>query len=336
MISIRKASEDLDRLEEMVKAAKASYVHAVKSASQYTVEFDSKEANAFRGHLDQIRADAERAAYPDDWSSIQSSFRGELREHRDRSLEQLAKLRNEMKAAADAMQIFADSVAASGADHHEDLHTALRTLNSAANGDLEHLRAAVSQTSTVIESSVERMERAHTLVIAQLRDEIRLLHAQVDAERRALLLDGVMDVWNRQKFESQLEEMLEGQEPFCVLVVCIRNLKRLDQRYSPEIMERSVKALVQRFSTLVGDHAVLGRWDEETFAAIIDAEPAAAIALSREAAKRLSGAYSIQENGMSRSIDLQTSAGVIDRAPGADAHTFRQKLLQMSAALLSI
>jgi GGDEF domain-containing protein len=180
------------------------------------------------------------------------------------------------------------------------------------------------------------MERAHTLVIAQLRDEIRLLHAQVDAERRALLLDGVMDVWNRQKFESQLEEMLEGQEPFCVLVVCIRNLKRLDQRYSPEIMERSVKALVQRFSTLVGDRAVLGRWDEESFAAIVNVEPAAAIDLSRQAAKRLSGAYSIQENGMSRTVELQASAGVIDHGPGGDEHAFRQKLLQMCAALLSI
>ena len=86
MISIKKASEDLDRLAEMVRAAKASYNHAVWSASQYTVEIDTAESKQFREHLERIRAQADKAEYPEDWASVQASFRGELRDHRDRSL----------------------------------------------------------------------------------------------------------------------------------------------------------------------------------------------------------------------------------------------------------
>lgn len=336
MISIRKASEHLDRLDEMVKAARDSYVHAVKSAAQYAIELDPEEAKFYREHLDLIREDAERATYPSDWPAIQSSFRGELRDHRDRSLGHLASLRGEMKAAADAMQSFAESVAESGADHHEELRAALQALDAAAQAnDLGKLQAAVAQTGSQIGASIERMERAHALAIAQLRDEIRLLHQQVDAGRRALLLDGVVDVWNRQKLESQLEEILETQESFCVLVVCIRNLKRLDQRFSPAALEGGIKALLQRFLAIVGERAILGRWDEQIFAAILRVEPATAIALSREAAKRLSGAYAVRENGMSRSLELQAAAGVIDRLPGTDTNAFRQKLLQLSATLLS-
>lgn len=337
LISIRKASEDLDRLEEMVKAAKTSYSQAVASAAQYTVEVEPGDAKLFREHLDQIRGAAERTASPDDWNDVQSSFRGELREHRDRSVIQLARLRSEMKAAADAMQIFADSVAESGADHHDELHEALQKLASMPKAaGLEELRAAVAQMSTEIGASVERMERAHALAIAQLRDEIRLLHSKIDAERHAQFLDAATGIWNRQKIEAQLEEMLAAQDSFCVLVVCIRNWKRLDQRYSPGTIERSVKALLQRLSTVVGAHAVLGRWDDETFAALIAVEPAEAIALSRAAAERLSGAYSVQEHGMSRSIELQAAAGVIDRSPGVDATAFRLKLAQMSKMLLSV
>jgi GGDEF domain-containing protein len=337
LISIRKTSEEPDRLDEMMKAATASYAHAVKSAAQYTVELDPSEANLFREHLDRIRADAERAAYPADWQAVQSSFRGELRDHRDRSLARLAKLRDEMKAAADVMQTFADNVAESGADHHENLHEALHKLAASANAaGLEQLRAAVAQTSAEIGASIERMERAHTLVIAQLRDEIRLLHHKIDAERQAVFLDTATGVWNRRKLEAYLKEILEAEDSFCALVVCIRNLNRLDQRYSPAIVESGVKALLQRFSTMVGEQAVLGRWDEETFAAILPVEPAAATPLSREAAKRLSGAYSVQENGMSRSIELQAAAGVIERSPDADATSFREKLLQLSAALLNL
>lgn len=337
MISIRKASEELDRLEKLAKSAKDSYVHAIRSAAQYAIELDPSETKFFQEHLDLIRADAERASYSYDWPAIQSSFRGELRDHRDRSLQHLAKLRGEMAAAAEAMQMFAASVAESGADHHKELQEALLVLSTATQADdLAELRCAVARTSSRIAASIERMERAHTLVIVQLRDEIRLLHQQVDAGRRALHLDGVTDVWNRQKMESQIDEMLETQESFCVLVVCIRNLKRLDQRYSPAVLESGVKALLQRFLTMIGEHGTLGRWDEETFAAILRVEPAAAIALSREATKRLSGIYSVQENGMSRSLALQAAAGVIDRAPGSDTNAFRQKLLQLSAALLSI
>ena len=79
-----------------------------------------------------------------------------------------------------------------------------------------------------------------------------------------------------------MEEMLKGDETFCLLVVCIRNLKRLDQRYSPAVIENGVKALLQRFEAIVGGAAIVGRWDDETFAAILQIDPAAVvISLSR-------------------------------------------------------
>jgi GGDEF domain-containing protein len=336
LISIRKASNELDRLDEMVKAAKASYGNAVWSAAQYTVELEAHDTALFREHLERIRGEAERAASPEEWQSIQASFRGELRQHRDRSDEQLAHLKANMKAAADAMRAFADSIATSGADHQEDLQGTLNRLDGAARSDnLAEIRAAIAETKQEIIASIQRMLRSHQMVIAQLRDEIRLLHQQIETERRALFLDEATGVWNRHKLDLQLEALLEEDDPFCMLVVSIRNLKRLDQRHSPAAIEGGIKALLQRFSAMLGGDAMVGRWGEETFAAILKMEPATAISLSRDATQRLSGPYTVQEDGVSRSIVLQAVAGVIDRSPGADGPAFQQKLLQMYTALLN-
>lgn len=336
MISIRKTSNELDRLDEIAKAAKASYSNAVWSAAQYTVELDAHDTGLFRDHLERVREEAEKAATPEEWQSVQASFRGELRQHRDRSLERLGRLRAELKAAAEAMHAFADSIATGGANHQDDVQEALDRLNGTARSDnLAEIRAAIAQTTGQIGASVERMQRSHQMVIAQLRDEIRLLHQQVETERRAPFLDEATGVWNRQKLDSRLGELLEEDDPFCVLVVCVRNLKRLDQRHPPAVIEGGIKALLQRFTAMLDSAAMVGRWDEETFAAILDVDPAAAISLSREATQRLSGTYPVQENGVARSITLQAVAGVIDRSSGADGPTFQQKLLQMSVALSS-
>ena len=336
LISLRKASTELDRLDEMLKAAKASYGNAVWSVAQYTLELDTHDTELFREHLERVRGEAEKAASPEEWQSIQASFRGELREHRDRSLDQLARLRAELNAAADAMHAFADSIVASGNGHQEDLQKTLGRLDDAARSDdLAEIRAVIAGTKQEMVASVERMQRSHQMAIAQLRDEIRLLHRQIETERRALLLDEATGIWNRHKLDSLLEELLEDDDPFCVLVVSMRNLKQLYRQHSPAAIESGIKVLLQRFSAMLNGEAMVGRWDEETFAAILKMEPSAAISLSRDAAQRLSGVYPVQENGVSQPLTLEAAVGVIDHSPGTDGPSFQQKLVQMSVALSS-
>jgi GGDEF domain-containing protein len=334
LISIRKATDDLDRLAETINSVKATYVHALRSTAQYSIEFSAADAESFRDHLETICALAETASFPDDWLSIQASFRGELRDYRDRSVAQLTKFRADMKAAADAMEIFADSVVASSMDHRDGVQEALGKLDAVlAEESLAKVRDALVETKAEIGASIERMDHQHGLMIAQLRDEIRSLHQQIDADRRAQFTDRATGVWNRHKLDAQMEEMLKHDESFCVLVVGIRNLRRLDQRYSPAVVEGGVKALLQRLTAMLDDDATLGRWQEETFAAVLQIDPATAMSMSRKASKKLTGVYSVQENGLSRNIELHAVAGVIERERGMDTASFQRKLQQMAEVL---
>jgi GGDEF domain-containing protein len=118
-------------------------------------------------------------------------------------------------------------------------------------------------------------------------------------------------------------------------MVHIRNLQYLDRRYSPSVIGGSLKALLERLSDLLDANAVIGRWSENCFAAIVELQPAKAIALSRAASLKLSGEYAVQEKGLSQKVPLVAVTGVIDQIAGGDETSFRKKLTQMSEALAS-
>ena len=126
-----------------------------------------------------------------------------------------------------------------------------------------------------IQSSVEQIQRGNQLVVAQLQDEIRVLHLQFEQDRKALFTDRASGAWNRQKIDIHLDNLLRQNQPFCLLMVRVRNLKRLESQHSRTVVESTLKALVSRFAAMAGDEAVIGRWTEDQFVAVLDMPPAA-------------------------------------------------------------
>ncbi len=118
-----------------------------------------------------------------------------------------------------------------------------------------------------------------------------------------------------------------------MLLVFVRNWKLLDNRYSPALIEGALRALLHRLSGMLDERTIVGRWDEQNFAAILEMDPVAAIGVSRSAAYRLSGEYPVQENGQSQPVRLQAVAGIVERPAGTSESAFSQKLVQMSQAL---
>ncbi len=177
------------------------------------------------------------------------------------------------------------------------------------------------------------MQRSNQLVIAQLQDEIRVLHQQFEQERKALFTDRASGAWNRPKIDIHLDNLLRQNQPFCTLLVWVRNLKRIEGQNSRTVLEGTLKALTVRFRAITGEEAVIGRWTEDQFVAILDIPPGRAIPLSAEATRKLSGGYAVQENGLSHTVAVQATAGVIDRHPGSDSALFRKKLEQLAGAI---
>jgi GGDEF domain-containing protein len=340
LISLRKSVDELTRLEELEKREALSntildcYALAIRSTADYAVEVAPAPVVEFRAHLNNIEQQCRAAQSADQLIAAQASFRGELRQYRDQSAGHLLKLRREVENATTAMTIFAETVAANGDDHELQLGVHLKRLESTAKSDsIVEIRAGIGAAVLGIQSSLESMKRSNQLVVAQLQDEIRALHQQIEQERKALFTDRASGAWNRQKIDLHLDNLLRQNQPFCLLLVWIRNFKRTENQHTCAIVEGALRALVGRFRNTAGHGAVVGRWAQDQFVAVLDLPAARAMALSEEAARKLTGNYQIQENGQSQNVLLQASAGVIDRNSGVDAASFLQKLDQLAAAI---
>lgn len=318
----------------LLETVATAYGGAIRATAQYAIEINSLDAQLFRQHLEALEERLSAAVAPEHWEALQAGFRSELRAYRDKSAGQLGRMRAEIKAAADAMLIFADSVASNGLDHEQQLQEELGQLKSAIEDEnLSQVRAVIGSAVGAIAASVSKMQSGHKLVIAQLRDEMRLLHKQIDAERRTLYTDRTTGLWNRQKLDSQITDRLENDQPFCMLLVRLCNLKQLETDYSRALIEGAIKALLQRLTALIGEETLLGRWNDENFAAILDMDLAEAVAISREATAKLSGTYLVLGNGTWQNVPLHAVAGVIDHAADGDGASFHHELLKMSDAL---
>lgn len=338
MISIFKNgdSSSLEEFEKREAALRECYGLAIHSIAHYAVEVDPSLTASFRAHLKVIEEQSRVACSADELRSAQSSFRGELREYRDQSAIQLQKMRQEVVNTTAAMTIFATAVAANGDDHVEQVSSQLHTLQSASQSDsIDDVRGAIGAAVVGIQSSVEQIQHGNQVVVAQLLDEIRVLHVQFEQDRKALFTDRASGAWNRQKIDMHLDNLLRQNQPFCLLLVRIRNFKRLESQHSRTVVESTLRALISRFAAMTGDEAVIGRWTEDQFVAVLDMPSGRAIPLSTGASAKLSGSYAIQENGLAQIVMVQATAGVIDRNSTADAATFLQKLDQLAAAISS-
>jgi len=334
LISLFKSINDLEHLAALQKACAKTLSLSIEASAHYAVELNPHDANQLREHLTLVADQVASASSAEDFDIIRSSFRGELRDYRDLTHAQLTRLRTELKAAAAAMQTFAEGLTASADEHEAHIQEEFGQLKTAAHsGDPVVVCGAVDHAIKTVSQSCAEMKRGNQVVVAQLQDELRALHQEIEKERRTLYTDRSSGVWNRNKLDRRIEDLVRQEDPFCVLLVGIKNLRSLYVQYSRTVIEGTLKALVGRMANLLGDDVMIGRWSEDVFAAVLDVPPSVGQQLRGLAELKLSGTYSMQENGLSRRVVMDVAAGLVEREKGADAGAFYPKLGQTVAVV---
>jgi GGDEF domain-containing protein len=175
------------------------------------------------------------------------------------------------------------------------------------------------------------MRASNHLAIAQLKDEIRLLHQEVKAARRSQTPDPAAE--SRQRITGRMEEFIKKNTPFSVLLVVVRNLEGLQNCYSADVIASALRGFQGRFENILPSSAIVGRWAKDQFAAILSTAPGNAIEMSSEVVRKLSEPFIEQGKGGSHSIVFNPRAGVIEYGTGSDLAKFQVRLKQLSDAL---
>ncbi len=207
MISLRKTVTELDRLEELHRTAVTCYSQALRSTEQNAIELDAAQTAHFRSQLQALRDQLRADAGPRDLELVQTSFETELKAYHDKTGEMVQRLRREVQAAAAALESFAGSISESEINLESGLKRELSSLNQSANsGDIEKMRGAIHASTAKIAASVEQMRSSNQLAIAQLKDEIRLLHEEVQTARRSQTPDPSTE--SHQRMTGRMEEFV--------------------------------------------------------------------------------------------------------------------------------
>jgi GGDEF domain-containing protein len=275
-----------------------------------------------------LRADAG----PRDLEAVQTSFDTELKNYKDKIAEQVKRLRREVQAAAAAVETFAGSINESEVNLESGLKRELNSLNqSAASNDIQVIRGAIHASTAKISATVQQMRSSNQLAIAQLKDEIRLLHQEVQAARRSQTPDPSSE--SQQRISGRMEEFVKKNTPFSVLLVVVRNLEGLQNCYSAPVIEGALRGFQSRFENILPSSAILGRWAKDQFAVILSSAPSNAIEMSSDVVRKLSEPFVEHEKGASHSIVFNPRAGVIEFSPGSDLAKFQARLKQLAEAL---
>jgi GGDEF domain-containing protein len=332
MISLRKTATELERLEDLHRAAVNCYSQALRSTEQNAIEVDTAQAAHFRTQLQALRDQLRLDAGARDLESVQTSFDTELKDYRDKTGEQVQRLRREVQAAAAAVESFAGSINESEVNLESGLKRELNSLKqSAAGNDIQVIRGAIHASTAKIAASIQQMKSSNQLAIAQLKDEIRLLHQEVQSARRSQTPDPSAE--SHQRMAGRMEEFIKKNTPFSVLLVVVRNLEGMQNCHSATVLEGALRSFQSRFENILPSSAILGRWAKDQFAVILSTAPSNAIEMSSDVVRKLSEPFLAQEKGESRSVVFNPRAGVIEFSPGSDFAKFQGKLKQLADTL---
>ena len=320
MISLRKTADQLD-----------CYSQALRSTAQNVIELDQAEAARFRSHLEALRQRLQSGSSPRDMETIQNSFDAALKNYHDTATKQVEGLRREIKAAATAVESFAGSIYETEESVETGLKQELTRLKKAASGDdIQAIRGAIGASTARIAASIEQMRSATHLAIAQLKDEIRLLHQQVSASQPRRTDPSAE---SHRRIQARMDDFMHENTPFSVLLVVVRNLEGLENCYSTQAIDNALRGFETRFENILPVSTVFGRWSRDQFAAILNTPPASAMDMSRDVVRKLSEPFFESKDGARQSLAFNPRAGVIEFTAGSDPAKFQAKLKQLAETL---
>ena len=333
MISIRKTATELDRLEELSRAAVSCYRQAINSVENHAIEINPSQSAQFRSQLHILNEKVKAAGSPDELKTVQALFDQELKGYQKMAQEQIERLRKDFAAAASAVEVLAKSVTSNSSGLDQDMGRQLDRLRKvAASDNLVEIRSEILVTVDKIAASIKSMNDSNQLAIAQMKDEIRLLHDQVKAARGPQPAISEAGGANGQAGNLAVAKFTAQNRPFSALLAVVENLQGLRMLYPPNTVESGLCSFEARFKSLLPG-AVVERRGKHQFIAILESDPKEVIAMSRELAKKLSLPLIEEEKGVSHTLRLSAGVGVLEFMPGTDGRKFETKLDQLAEAL---
>jgi GGDEF domain-containing protein len=282
--------------------------------AHYTIELDDEITAPHRQYLTGLAGEV-ALAQPATLAESRATLRALLRDYRDKAAHYLSALREELAGTALALQEILNSLAQADSDHEVKLRAALGRLRVISNSpDGSAVRAALLAAADNIEQSLEQIRQQHQLTVSQFLVEIRMLHKRIDLLETAASLDDLTKLFKRDEIERRICSASGGK--LCLLLVRVNGFQQAERQCSREVALELAAAFSKRLRNSLPPSAIIGRWSDDGFVAMLSVEKPEAMASARWVAEHLSGAYACLHKGKTVHPAIQVAVAVVDDQAG--------------------
>lgn len=328
----------MEAAEAARRAAAKSFAEAVEASAENVVEVHRHEAEAFRQQVLRLARQLGEEVTAEELESARQAFRGELRQYREKAGERVRRLREELDGALAAMQSVAAGVSSGGEQHETVLRREFGQLEEAVDqGETAALRAAARHTIHRVTASFEELKRSQAMVVAQLRDEIRVLQTELQRGQQASVAASAL--LDKQTLDLRIEDALRQDRAFAVVLLGLPGLRQAKTRYPREVMDQTVAQIVASFEALVSravspQSLVVGAWGEATYAAVVPEEAIPNHDWIPLWQQQLSVCQVFQQAGLPRTLRLEPRLALLARKQGESVIAFLGHLADQAGGLL--
>jgi GGDEF domain-containing protein len=316
MISIQESLQALDRADRLRVLTLDCYVTAIKNAAHYALEIEEPLTGPYRRHLEALAAEVTSDG-PEALDRSRATLRALLRDYRDKAGEYLSRLREELAGSAKALQELVHSLCSSTGDHEKRVKEALIGLRAIGSSpEASAVAPMLFDGLNAVETSLEEIHKQHQFTVAQLLSEIRVLQRRVDSLEAAAAVGSLTQLLRRGQMEERIRESAGGS--FCLLLMRVTGMRE------PGIAAELAGAVCKRLRNCLPPAAVIGRWAEDQFIAMLSATKIETMAKARWVAEHLSGVYTCVYEGKTVRPALQVSVAVVDSATESPARTLER------------
>jgi diguanylate cyclase (GGDEF)-like protein len=309
MISIQNSLSELEQCHQSRDIALDCYISAIRNMAHYAVELDPQITAQHRDYLEDL-AMRVAAGGGEVLNESRATVRGLMREHRDRAAQHLNHLQKELTEAVAALEQTLEALGQTDGDHGVQVRKAIAQLRAVPVSAGDAICATILAAASAIETSLENVRKQHQLTVAQFVSEIRMLHKRIDGLESAASTDRLTQLFNREEMEARIREAKSAK--ITILLLKASGLRSTQAQFGRESAGEPAGAFAKRLRNSLPPTAVIGRWSEEEFVAILQADKNEVTALANRITENLAGAYACMRAGKSVRTVIQLRIRIVD------------------------